>query len=46
MIIHRATEDDKVHKIPEEPQLTNLGQVLPKLNFHTLKNVSNVRKRN
>ena len=33
MIIHCATEDHKVNKIPEEPHPINLGQVLPKLNF-------------
>ena len=33
MIIHCATEDHKVHKIPEEPQTINLGKALPKLNF-------------
>ena len=33
MKVNCATEDHKVHKIPEEPQLTNLGQVLPKLKF-------------
>ena len=33
MLVHCATEDDKVHKIPEDPQPINLGQVWPKLNF-------------
>ena len=33
MIIHCATEEHKVHKIPEEPHPTNFGQVLPKLKF-------------
>ena len=33
MLVHCATEDDKVHKIAEEPHSINLGQVRPKLNF-------------
>ena len=45
MKVHCATENNKVHKIPEEPQPTNLGQVLPKLKFILWK-MSNVRKTN
>ena len=33
MKVRCATEDHKVHKIPEEPQPINLGKVLPKLKF-------------
>ena len=33
MLVHCATEDDKVHKLAEEPHSINLGQVWPKLNF-------------
>ena len=29
MLVHCATEDHKVHKIPEESQTINLGQAYP-----------------
>ena len=45
MLVHSATDDHIVHKIPEEPHPINLGQVWTKLNFILWK-TSNVRKPN
>ena len=45
MLVHCATEDHKVQKIPEEPHPINLGEVWTKLNFIHWKK-SNVRKTN
>ena len=45
MLVHSATEDHKVNKIPEEPHQINLGQEWAKLNFILWK-LSNVRKTN
>ena len=45
MLVHCATEDHRVNKIPEEPHPINLGQVWQKLNF-ILWTMSNVRTTN